>query len=363
MNSALDLHEEYPPPGEEDSIRQLTEIIKRGYERAYPAGASPALRGVHPKSHGCVRAHFVVDDGLPGALRHGVFREPRVYPAWVRFSSTSPRVQSDMKRDSRCMAIKLLDVQGEKVLDEEKSATTQDFLMANTDVFFARNVADYAELMSATSTGKPLSFFFSWCPPRLRLRELMNYLAVMRRPVKSPLLTRYWSQTPFRLGERAMKFSVVPRPCGAPPVEVEPGDDALKQAVARQLERGDWMFDFLVQLQTHPTRTPIEDPTIRWSEALSPFYKVATMVIPAQRLDPPGRAEFEENLSFSPWHALPAHRPLGGLNRARRAVYETISKLRHERNGARREEPTALPCVARARAAESAAGAAWMRVR
>jgi hypothetical protein len=89
-----------------------------------------------------------------------------------------------------------------------------------------------------------------------------------------------------------------------------------------------------VQLQAHPTRTPIEDPTVRWSEALSPFTKVATMIIPAQRLDLPGHAEFEENLSFTPWHALPAHRPLGGLNRARRAVYEAISRLRHERNGA-----------------------------
>ncbi|KYF75907.1 hypothetical protein BE11_46595 [Sorangium cellulosum] len=342
MNTTLDLHEECPPPGEEDCIRRLTEDMKRSYEHAYPAGASPALRGVHPKSNGCVRAHFIIDDGLPDALRQGVFREPRVYPAWVRFSSTSSRVQSDMQRDSRCMAIKLLDVPGEKILDGEKDATTQDFLMANTDVFFARNVADYAELMTATRAGKPLSFFFSCSPPRLRLRELMNYLCVMRKPVKNPLHARYWSQTPFRLGERAMKFSVVPRPCGAPRVEVEPGDDALKQAVARQLERGDWMFDFLVQLQTHPTRTPIEDPTIRWSEDVAPFRKVATMVIPAQRLDPPGRAEFEENLSFTPWHALPAHRPLGGLNRARRAVYEAISKLRHERNGVRREEPRAL---------------------
>ncbi|MGK3992823.1 catalase family protein [Sorangium sp. So ce1024] len=339
MNTRLQLHEEYPPPGEEDTIRRLTELMKRNYERAYPAGVSPALRGVHPKSNGCVRADFIIDDGLPDELRRGVFREPRVFPAWIRFSSTSPRVQSDMQRDSRCMAIKLLDVPGEKILDGEKGATTQDFLMANTDVFFARSVADYAELMAAMGAGKPLSFFFSCVPPRLRLRELMNYVSALLKPVKNPLHARYWSQTPFRLGERAMKFSVVPRPCGAPRVDVEPGDDALKQAVARQLARGDWMFDFLVQLQTHPTRTPIEDPTVRWSEDVAPFRKVATIVIPAQRLDQPGRAEFEENLSFTPWHALPEHRPLGGLNRARRAVYEAISRLRHERNGARREEP------------------------
>ena len=36
----------------------------------------------------------------------------------------------------------------------------------------------------------------------------------------------------------------------------------------------------------------------------------------------------------------PDHRPLGGINRARRTIYETISRLRHQRNSAPRREPT-----------------------
>jgi hypothetical protein len=50
--------------------------------------------------------------------------------------------------------------------------------------------------------------------------------------------------------------------------------------------------------------------------------------------------EFCENLSYTPWHALPEHEPLGSINRARRAIYTAISKARHEINGARRAEPT-----------------------
>ena len=49
-----------------------------------------------------------------------------------------------------------------------------------------------------------------------------------------------------------------------------------------------------------------------------------------------------EQISYTPWHALPEHAPLGGVNRVRRVVYESISRLRHELNGVPRREPTSL---------------------
>jgi hypothetical protein len=33
-------------------------------------------------------------------------------------------------------------------------------------------------------------------------------------------------------------------------------------------------------------------------------------------------------MSFNPWHALVPHRPLGSMNRARRAIYEALSAFR-----------------------------------
>jgi hypothetical protein len=44
------------------------------------------------------------------------------------------------------------------------------------------------------------------------------------------------------------------------------------------------------------------------------------------------RDDFGERLSFTPWHALPQHRPLGAINRIRRVVHDTISNLRSELN-------------------------------
>ena len=45
------------------------------------------------------------------------------------------------------MAIKLLGVAGEKLLDDEKDATTQDFVLIDHPVFFIKDVADYVPFM------------------------------------------------------------------------------------------------------------------------------------------------------------------------------------------------------------------------
>jgi hypothetical protein len=84
---------------------------------------------------------------------------------------------------------------------------------------------------------------------------------------------------------------------------------------------------------------PIEDPTIEWSEAKSPFVKVATIQIPSQQFNSPDQVTACENLTYTPWHALASQRPLGGINRARKAAYRVMTIARHFRNGASVSEP------------------------
>jgi hypothetical protein len=98
-------------------------------------------------------------------------------------------------------------------------------------------------------------------------------------------------------------------------------------------------FAFRVQRQVADANMPIEDASIEWSESRSPYVPVAEIAIPAQRFSSEEQNEFCENLSFNPWHALPAHRPIGGLNRARLRLYDAISKARHAANGVPRHEP------------------------
>jgi hypothetical protein len=49
--------------------------------------------------------------------------------------------------------------------------------------------------------------------------------------------------------------------------------------------------------------------------------------------------EFCENLAFNPWRVLPEHRPLGGLNRVRKNLYQESAGFRHEANDVKYKEP------------------------
>ncbi|MGK5169470.1 hypothetical protein [Geodermatophilus sp. CPCC 205761] len=50
--------------------------------------------------------------------------------------------------------------------------------------------------------------------------------------------------------------------------------------------------------------------------------------------------DFADVLSVNPWHSLPDHRPLGGINRSRKALYREQSRLRQQLNGVEHHEPT-----------------------
>jgi hypothetical protein len=334
------LGRESVPPGEDAALARVVELTREKFQRDY-ANVRPALRDQHPKSHGCVRAQFVVGSDVPPDLRFGIFAEPRTYSAWIRFSSSSAQPRPDSKRDAHGMSTKVMDVGGEKVLPSERDETTQDFIVANSPVFFCRNASDYVVLASRMLEGKLLKFFFGADPRRWRVHEFMNMMIATQQKVVNPLQIRYWSQTPFALGPHAVKYSTQPNARRTDKNPISDASNYLEDAMAQQLASGDASFDFMVQLQTDPRAMPVEDPTIRWNERASPFRKVATIRIPSQEFTSTARKDFAEGLSFTPWHSLPHHRPLGGINRVRGAVYDAISKLRHDKNDVPRREPTA----------------------
>lgn len=161
------------------------------------------------------------------------------------------------------------------------------------------------------------------------------------RAQSSPLETRYWSCAAYLLGEgQAMQYSL--RPCSTErtPIPPFPADNYLREAMAATLSEREVAFDFTAQLQTDAHRMPIEDGSVRWPEALSPHVRVATLRIPPQGFDSAAQLAFADNLSLNPWHSIPEHRPLGNQNRARRTIYQELSRLRQEMNDAPHIEPT-----------------------
>lgn len=333
------LGQEYPQPGEEALIARITEQIASTQRKEYPPGVRPMRRDAHGKHHGVVRAVFTVEDGLPPELAVGLFRVPRAYRAYIRFSNGEGSPKPDTMKDGRGMAIKVLGVDGEKLLEDERSAQTQDFLLISHHSFFIRTLPDYVELFDTLERGGRMGFFLGWNPLRWRLRELRNVVSTAIK-ISNPLTTQYWSTVPFLFGKTAAKFSARPHePANKGPPRPA-AHDYLRKAMIQTLNEREIRFDFMVQLQTDPVTMPVEDATQPWDQTASPYRKVATIFIPKQSFDSPEQQTFAENLSFTPWHSIPEHRPLGAMNRARKAVYTAISKLRHEHNGAERKEPT-----------------------
>lgn len=320
------------PADEAQHIERLGQRLKAKIVQDNAGGIM--RRDAHPKMHGLLKAEFTIADDLPEQLAVGLFAEAKTYPAWIRFSNQNGRIDPDIKPDIRGMAIKLMGVLGEKLLPDEQQALTHDFLTISTDVFVTKDVAQFDGLIKAITGGFLGMIWFFLIHPRVT----WNLLKSMKR-FANPLQIRYFSTTPYLLGDRVVKYSVIPQVKTADRIPDKPGDNYLREAMIRQLAQAGADFDFCVQLQTDPKTMPVEDPGKLWDEEKAPFHKVATIHIPAQTFATAERDNFGENLSYTPWHALPEHRPLGGVNRARREIYNLISAFRHQQNQQPRQEP------------------------
>ncbi len=321
----LQLYREYPPPDEPELIERILALDAAFLKSEYPPPAR-ALRSAHPKAHGVVRAELTVLPGLPADLRVGLFSAPGTYQAWIRFSNASA-VRPDIGPDARGMAIKVMGVPGPKLLEEERDALTQDFLLLSGLPFFlSGTAADFVRFL----TDKAKFTRESGADKMSGLDET------------SLLDIRYYSTTPYRFGEKAVQYQVVPL---APLVRARPEApdfNFLRRRMEEDLLVREVVLDFLVQFQVDAEKQPIENARVPWSEELSAPVKVASIRIPRQIFNTSEQDDYGDGLSFNPWHSLPAHQPIGGVNRARKAAYRRLARLRLAANGAPLAEPSSF---------------------
>lgn len=330
-DDGLGIAEERRLPDEDALTQGIIDAMGAFLRKTYPHGH--AERAGNTKTYGVVRAEFSILPDLPDHLRRGVFSVPRTYPAWVRFGGPGPRTPPDIKDNGiLSIGIKLMGVAGPKLIDDERA--TQDFTGISAPTFTTPNVRENVKLQRALLAGWPILYFLS------HLRDALMQ-GIYARVHANPLEARYWSCSSYLLGDgQAMHYSIRPRVPARSRVPRRPGPNFLREAMVATLARSDVELDFLVQLQTDPYRMPVENDGVEWPERLSPFVPVARLRIERQRFDSPAQLDFAHNLSFQPWHAVPEHRPLGNQNRARRAIYLELSRLRQEMNGEARIEPT-----------------------
>jgi hypothetical protein len=296
----------------------------------------PQKRDVHMKMHGLVRAEFTVPENLPPDLHVGLFARPGTYKAWVRYSNAASYADADIARDIRGMAIKVMGVPGRKVLDSHADADTQDFMVVSAMNFPARDAAEIDALVANVVQGN------LWIKLEFLLTHLRAAWVLLTTMIKHAdmLQIRYCSVVPYLFGSHAVKYVATPHVTVPDALPSHPSRDFLRERLVAQLARSDAVFDFAVQFQRDEASMPLDDPFRVWSLALSPPRHGATVRLQKQTIDTDAIKAYGENLSFTPWHCLPEHRPLGALNRARRVVYETLAAYRREVNQVSQQEPS-----------------------
>lgn len=354
------------PDKEAEQIAETAEITRTLLDKRYPH--TQKLRGVHPKSHGCVKAIFTINADIAPELRVGLFAEPgKQFDAIIRFSNAAALVGSDTtetkidpttkkevavtEHGSRGMAIKVLDVGGE-VLTDDNGAHNQDFLMINQPVFAFANTEDYLSLDKVLLEDNDVAdrFFAPLIDPaasvtpqqKARIAKSFSIIKDVRQiDVGNPLGIQYFSAAPFLFGlGRVMKFSakqlaVVPHTQS--PTRPRPLN-YLRDALTETMNQSESIqFDFMLQIRHEGEdfgvdNESIENASSEWKESAYPFVSVAKITIPA----PQSAVDSEENkahcekLAFTPWHSLVEHQPLGSINRLRKLVYEASAEHRLE---------------------------------
>ncbi|MCU1250283.1 MAG: hypothetical protein JWQ49_3312 [Edaphobacter sp.] len=334
----LQLAQEKIQPGEELYLQSIIDSFREQMRGLWQPGRFE--RGGNTKTHGIVRGEFIVHSGLASNLRRGIFAEPRVFPAWVRFSGPGPYITPDIDDVGfMSISVKLMGVHGPKLMDDEKF--TQDMLAISTPTFVTPNVEANAQLQLESVKNAQIFYFAN-----LRHSHMLDLImqGLWIKTQTSPLEAPYFSCVPYLLGEgQAMEYSFWPTSNARTPIPrlpLRPPDDYLRQALTAALAQRDVELEMRVQIQTDPHLMPIENAGILWPERLSPRIPVATLRLPRQSSDYMAQLAFARRLRYNPWHCIAEHRPLGNQSRARRQMYAALAELRQSMNSVPDYEPT-----------------------
>ncbi len=324
---------------EEDLVSTLLHISDATF-----ADTGLGLRSVHAKSHALLHGQLRVLE-LGPVLAQGLFARPRTYPVLMRLSTSPGDVLDDAISTPRGVALKVVGVDGERL--PENSGAVQDFLLVDGPAFLAPTAKKFLgslKLLAATTDRIPrLKKAFSAVlrGTERALEAVGGESATLKglggHPATHPLGETYYSQVPFLYGRYMAKWSLAPvspmmLTLKDAPVDLHGRPDGLRAALVDFFSAQGAEWELRVQLCTSLQKMPIEDASVRWPEDVSPFVPVARVSVgPQVAWSEERSAAMDDGLLFSPWQALAAHRPLGSVNRARKAAYQRSAEARSPR--------------------------------
>jgi catalase len=346
---------EQPEPNEQEVFVELSKTMQH-ITRTMASHYRHAYRPVHAKSHGLLVGTLQVDADLSEPLAQGLFREPKSYPVILRFSTNPGDLLADSVSSPRGLAIKVLNVQGE-MLPSHSGNTTQDIVCVNAKAFGTANAAGFLQqvkLLDKTleypeSVKQAVSTVARGANTILRAVGIHSGpLDNLGHPYTHILGETFSTVAPIRYGGYVAKLAIVPvsanlKELTGKHIDAGHGFNPLEDAVREFFAGNTATWEIQAQLALDLEATPIEDASVPWPEDQTPYQRVATLTVSPQESYSDARQVFiDEHLSFSPWHALAAHRPLGGIMRARRNAYEEAQRYRAARNVRVHVEPNSI---------------------
>jgi hypothetical protein len=346
---------EQPFPDEDRLVREVLAAMKSANVQV-ASKHRHGLRDAHAKSSAVLAGELRVLPDLPTHLAQGLFASERSYPIIVRMSTAPGDLRSDQVPVQRGFAVKILETTGPRAIED--GLTTQDLLLVNHPTLPFGTIGEYAKLQGLLEN-QPRQSDQQLQVTGFGARVAARTLTALRRPVSPaietlsarnvhPLGETYHSMAALRYGGYVAKISAAPASLNAraltgTPISRRDGESALRDVIGAFFSGQSAEFVLRAQLCTDLDWMPVEDASVRWPEELSPHQPVATIHLPSQDTYSDERRRYADDvLSFSPWHAVAAHRPLGSIMRSRKHAYPASSTFRHEYNGIEEREPTGL---------------------
>lgn len=332
-----------------ETMQNITAVTTKDYARG--------VRSVHAKSHGLLIGKMTVIDGLPTELSQGLFANVGTYDVVMRLSTIPGDILDDRVSTPRGMAIKILGVHGERLSGSENDMT-QDIVLVNGPAFLKSKAKDFLGsvkvLAMTTDKAEGLKIAFSAVARGTeKLIESVGnnsptLISLGGHPETNVLGETYYSQAPILYGAHVAKVALFPvspslTALTKAPVDLSDKPNGLRDAVVQHFASDSGEWEVRIQLCTDLNTMPIEDASVLWSEDTNPHVAVARIMMLSQPAWNDAReAALDQGLSFSPWHGLASHRPLGSIMRVRKAVYQTLAAERMKSNGRTAGEPTTI---------------------
>jgi len=332
-----ELYKEYPNPNEDQEIDAIwQEIAAR--QKIAKESSEKVNRGFNSKTSGAFIGYLdILDNAAPYNV--GLFGTVATYKVMIRFGGGSSKILTDENKKDPCgISLKVIDAPSEKITKDDAGLDSQNFVFLNTNAMFVPNLSEFHRLMGYQMSGNKLGVLFYCLNPfgghrfGHRISQFRNIMSLCGQRLGNDLSAmRYWSTTPYAFGAKACKYKLVPQPTNTKnnvPLQIT-GFDFLRENIETIIQDHDLNFDFQIQLQRDAEAQPIEIASVVWDETKAPLETVAKLRIPKQESNTE-LFELADELSFDPWTSAEEHRPLGGLNRARRKIYSLSYRNRKQ---------------------------------